>query len=241
VTILESDDRLVTRTLDRLRHELRVLGPWLFALPLLAAAGLCVLAGVLHARHVNPDFGALVPVAIVEACLPLAAAILCATVAVHDDALEVQLSLPRVYARTALLRGALLCGWIAALEIGATLALGSIFPSLVSGSLARTLLVWLAPMLWLAGAGWLLAVVLRSRAVAIALVGTLWIAQLAFHGYFASQGWARPWFLFATVYVPGAVYWWTNRAELLTTGGVMCYVAWVIVANPERRLRVEEE
>jgi hypothetical protein len=231
----------VTWQIDRLRHELRVLGPWLFALPLLAACGLYALAAVLHARHVNPDFVALVPVAVLEACLPLAAAILSATIAVRDDALEVQLTLPRIYARTALLRGALLFGWVAALEIVSTVALGIIFPAVVSGSLARALLVWLAPALWLAGIGWLLALVLRSRAVAIALVGTIWIAQLVFHGYFASQAWARPWFLFATVYVPGAAFWWANRAELVATGVVLCLVAWLIVANPERRFRAEEE
>jgi hypothetical protein len=238
---MESDTTLVSWQIDRVRHELRVLGLWLFLLPLLAACGLCMLAAVLQGRHINPDFVALVPVAILEAFLPLAAAILSATVAVRDDALEVQLTLPRAYARTALLRGAVLFGWVALLEVGTTLTLGAIFPAVVSGSLTHTLLVWLAPALWLAGAGWLLALVLRGRAAAIALVGVIWIAQITFHGYFASQAWARPWFLFATVYEPDATFWWANRAELLASGAAICLVAWLIVASPERRLRAEEE
>jgi hypothetical protein len=221
--------------------ELRVLGPWLFALPLLAAVGLCTLVGVLHARNVSPAYVAVLPIAILEACLPLAIAILSATVAVRDAALEVQLSLPRPYARTALVRGALLFGWVALLEVGTALALDSLFPAVWAGSITHALLLWLAPLLWLAGAGWVLALVLRSRTVAMALVGTVWIAQVFFHDIFATQVWGRPWFLFTTTFMPDASFWWANRVELLATGLVLCYLAWLIIANPERRLRAEEE
>jgi hypothetical protein len=62
-----------------------------------------------------------------------------------------------------------------------------------------------------------------------------------FHDIFASQAWAQAWFLFATTFAPDASFWWANRFGLLVTGLMLFSLAWVIVANPERRLRAEEE
>jgi hypothetical protein len=227
--------------LDRVRHELRVLGPWLFALPLLIALGLSALTTELTARHINSGFVVLLPAVTLEACLPLAAALVVMAVAVHDDAIELQLSLPLAYTGTALLRSTLLVGWVVLVEIATMLALRTLLPAALPAAPAEAVLLWLAPTLWLAAAGALLATILRNRAAAGALLGTVWLAQLTFHGYFASQAWTRPWFLFATLFAPGATYWWSNRAVLLGMAVVFGGVVWLVFARPERRLRVEEE
>src|SRR5690242_7479712 len=94
--------------LARLRYELRVLGMWLFAIPLGVAVGLVGLTVVLDARSVNRDFLAQVLTATLEACVPLALGVVVATVAAQDGALELQLTVPLAYRRMVLRRVGLL-------------------------------------------------------------------------------------------------------------------------------------
>lgn len=232
---MRSHSRLVTA-----RLEARVLGPWLFALPLLAAGGLGGLLVVLHLRHTQAGFLALLHVAILEACLPLAAGIACATVAAHDSAIELQLSLPTPYRRTALVRFGLLLGWALLVEAVTALVLQALAPQAAVATAGALVLVWLAPTLWLGSAGALLALLLRSRSTAVALLGAIWLAQQVFHGYFALFGWTRPWFLFATLYAAGAPFWWTNRLELLLLALLFALGVWGILRNSEWRFRGED-
>jgi hypothetical protein len=226
--------------LAALRHELRVLGPLLFAVPLLAALGFGGLVGALDARNTSHDFLAQLLTAILEACLPLTAGILIATVAARDPALEVQLSLPTPYRRTALRRFALLLGWTILVEAATALALQLTLPWAQPKLGVWYVLLWLAPTLWFAAAGGLLALLMRSRATAGALLGSIWVAQLVFHGYFALNSWTRPWFLFVTLFAPGASYWLANRVELIVTAAVVSLGVWGFLFNTEWRFRGEE-
>jgi hypothetical protein len=226
--------------LAEIRHELRILGPALFAVPLLAAVAFVALAGVLDARSVNRDFLGPLVTAILEAILPLTAGILLAAVAPQDAAIELQLSLPAPYRYTALRRFAVLLCWTLLIESAASLALRAGLPWAQARRGADSILTWLAPSLWLAAAGALLALLMRSRATAGALLGTIWIAQLVFHGYFALTGWTRPWFLFATLYAPAASFWSANRVELILTAAVLSLGVWVFLRNTEWRFRGED-
>jgi hypothetical protein len=223
-----------------LRHDLRALGMLLFAAPLVAALGFVSLAAILDARNVNHDFLVQLVAAILEACLPLAAGVLLATVAPRDAAIELQLSLPTPYRFTAARRFALLLGWTLLVEALAALAFHLSLPWTQSKHGAEYVLLWLAPTLWLGAGGALLALVLRSRATAGALLGTLWIAQLTFHGYFAHYSWTRPWFLFVTVFTPAASYWVINRVELILTAVALSLGVWVFLLNSEWRFRAED-
>ncbi|MEO6892278.1 MAG: hypothetical protein ABI324_25115, partial [Ktedonobacteraceae bacterium] len=68
--------------LDRLRHEVRILGPLLFLVPLALAVAFAALTVMLFAGNVVHSFIALLLVAALEACLPLSAGIILSTVAV---------------------------------------------------------------------------------------------------------------------------------------------------------------
>ena len=229
-----------TPRLAVLRNELRILGPLLFAVPLVVALGFTALLATLNVRGTNREFLAQMLVATLEACLPLAAGLTLAAVAAHDAALEVQLSLPRPYRFTVLRRCLLLLGWTLVIEAGAALALQAALPWAALRPGAASVLVWLAPTLWFAAAGPLLALLLRSLATAGALLGSIWIAQLVFHGYFALYRWTRPWFLFATLFAPNASFWLANRIELLLTAGVVLLGVWGYLHNAEWRFRGEE-
>jgi hypothetical protein len=85
-----------------------------------------------------------------------------------------------------------------------------------------------------------LALLLRSRATAVALLGVIWIVQLAFHGYFISYDWTRPWFLFATLSAPSAPYWRLNRLELIVTAVVCLIASSIYLRNNEWRFRGED-
>src|SRR5947209_19917545 len=70
--------------LDIWRHELRILGPVLFVIPIGLALFFVALTVMMFAGNVPRSFIASLLIAGIEACLPLAAGILLATVAMHD-------------------------------------------------------------------------------------------------------------------------------------------------------------
>ncbi|MGZ3667861.1 MAG: hypothetical protein ACXVDA_25630 [Ktedonobacterales bacterium] len=224
-----------------LRYEIRIIGPLLFAVLLLVAVGLTGFAILLDIRHVSRDFIAQLVTATLEACLPLTAGILLATAAPHDDAIEVQVTLARPYRITALSRFTLLLGWTVLVEALALIALHSALPWVFAGPRMAQPLTWLAPTLWLATSGVLLALLMRNRSSSIAVLGCIWVCQLIFHGYFASYGWAQPWFLFATLFTPSASFWLANRVELIATAAGLAVLAWAYLHNTEWRFLGEEK
>jgi hypothetical protein len=226
--------------LARWRGEIRILGfPPALLLTCVAISSIGF-ATPLRARNVNPDFISALLIATLEAFLPLAAGIVVTTIAARDDAIEVQLSLATPYYATVARRVALILAWSIATEFAATLAIGALFPSTLTKSGFDAVLLWLAPTLWLSAVGMTLALLLRSRATAAAILGVIWVVQLAFHGYFAGYDWTRPWFLFATLYTPSATYWRSNRLELIATAVAGLVVSWIYLHNSEWRFHGED-
>jgi hypothetical protein len=227
-------------TLDHVCYEVRILGPVLFGIPLFLALAFIGITALLFIGNVEHGFIASVLIAALEACLPLATGIVLSTVAVQDASLELLLTMPSTYRGVVFLRFALLLLWTLLVEFLATLALYAILPWVTVKPLLQGQLTWLAPSLWFAGLGILLSLLLRSRTSSGAILGCVWIFQLTFHGYFAQNGWTRPWFLFATLYTPGAPFWLTNRLELSLTALVLFAASWWFLRNPERRFFGED-
>ncbi len=228
--------------LAALPYEARVISPFLFALPVLVTIALGGLAGILATRHtVSQQYAADLFVAVVEACLPLAAGIVLASLAARDTAVELLLTMPVPYRALAFRRFALVAGWTGLVGLATTLVLHVAAPWALPKTLPEQQLIWLAPLLWLGALGALFALVLRSSAAAGTLLGLLWIIQLAFHGFFAANSWTQPWFLFVTMNVPNAAYWLANRLELIGTAVIAAVAIWIYLRNAEWRLRSEEK
>lgn len=226
--------------LDHLRYEARILGPVLFLIPPLLALAFAGMTAMLFVGNVVHSFIASLLIAALEACLPLTAGIILSTVAVQDASLELLLTMPATYRGIVFRRFALILGWTLLVELLAALVLYVALPWVPIKPLLAGQLTWLAPSLWLAGVGILLALVLRSRTSSGAILGCLWIFQLTFHGYFALNGWTQPWFLFATLYTPGASFWLMNRLELIATALIVLVASWWFLRNPERRFFGED-
>lgn len=231
----------ISARFEALRYEVRIIGPLLFAIPLLVALALTGFATLLDIRHVSRDFTTQLVIASLEAMLPLTAGILLSTVAPHDDAIEVQLTLARPYRFTAISRFILLLCWTMLVEGLAVVALQRTLPWVFTGAHMTQQLTWLAPMLWLAASGILLALLMRNRSSSVAVLGCIWVCQLVFHGYFALYGWTQPWFLFATLFTPSASFWLANRIELIATAAGLALLAWAYLHNTEWRFLGEEK
>lgn len=225
---------------DRLRGEMHILGWLLFILPVAMMIAFALLAVLMFVGHVNRDFTAALLIAGLEACGPLVLGLLMATLTVQDPALELQLTLPVRYRATLFLRFSLIALWTMLVECLATLMLHAILPWVLPKDLFASQLTWLAPTAWFGASGVVLALLLRNRAICGALLGFLWLIELAFHGYFAAQTWTRPWFLFATLYIPNATFWLANRLELVLTALLLFFIAWWYLGHNEWRFYGED-
>jgi hypothetical protein len=230
----------IARQMAVLRYEFRMLGPLLFALPLLVTMSFAGLGLWLNVRNVNHSSIGSLLTANLEACIPLMVGVIIATIAAHDPAIELQLTVLMPYRFTVFRRFILLLAWTALVEIVAMLVLHAIFPWALSSAIVEGQLTWLSPLLWLTAVGALLALLMHSRSASGAVLGCIWVSQLAFHSYFVAYGWTQPWFLFATLYTPGASFWLTNRIELLLTALVVFIAIWWYLRNTEWRFRAED-
>ncbi|BCL80512.1 hypothetical protein ccbrp13_29770 [Ktedonobacteria bacterium brp13] len=231
---------------DRLRYELRILGGWIFAVPLAIMLAVTVLALLLSHSQILPIRIAQVLTGSIEMVLPLATTLLIANLICYDAAMELQLTLPRTFALTALWRLTLVVVWTAAismvastfiyhwkfLRIPAQLEHWAVIPQVLGEQLT-----WLAPLLWLVGAGTCLALLIRSRVASSALISGLWIVEAIFYGYFISYSWLKPFFLFATTLAPGIEFWFVNRYSLLGIALLLFLVDWQLLHNAEALLQ----
>lgn len=231
--------------MDRLFYELRLLGWGVMLTPLLIILAMGGLAFFQQGNAGRTMSAAL------EMMLPLVAGVTVGMVASRDHALELQLTLPRIYRRTALLRIALLVGWIALLALLTSVVLAMInltfLPnelagwSMMPGMLANQL-TWSAPLFWFMGIGLLLALLFRNPAAPGGTLASLWIADILFYGLFVANDWLKPLHVFATTTTPAIDFWWWNRLILLGTGMVALFISWLILHNTEGLLKgaVEE-
>jgi hypothetical protein len=240
---------------DRFRYEILLLGKRTIVTPILAMLGFALLAELLYHLHTNPARSLS---ASHEMILPLATGILVATITSQDPAIELQLTLPKKYAHTALGRLAIIVGWTICIAVISSI---SIFvfkltyvpqPSLSASLLTLFLiaqLLWLAPLLWFTAVGLCLALLLRSRSASVALLGGIWIAEIIFKNYIAATGWLHPVFLFPSTLLPLVGFipqylftlWLTNRFELIGTALVLLLIGWFLLRNPEGLLKTSSE
>ena len=94
-------------------------------------------------------------------------------------------------------------------------------------------LTWIAPLFWLVGVGFSLALCIRSRSASSALLGGVWMIEAIFYGYFAFIDWLKPLFLFPTTLDPTISFWLSNRIVLLVTASVLLLLDWFLFRNTE--------
>jgi hypothetical protein len=219
------------------RHEVRVVGPWLLALPLFVACLFVVAVAMMGLKGASQVDISNMTMAGIEGGVPLVAGIGAAWITSQDSALELQLSLPMPYRRTVRRRMALFLIWSALIEVSAVIAAAGLWPWILpqgsKGSPAEYLFAWLVPLLWFTAWGAGLALALRSRVASVALLGVVWAVELLFHGTLAAYSWTRAVFVFATMFDAGKSFWGSNRAELLVTAVVLFVAIWCYLGNSE--------
>jgi hypothetical protein len=223
------------------RHEVRVLGPWLFALPAFVAMVFTLVLAMMGVRQAgHMDIGNMV-MAGIEGTVPLVAGIAVATIVSVEPALELQLAVLVPYRRTVLRRIALLLLWSSIIEVLSVALVSAVWPwALPSKGLPGYLLIWLAPLLWFSAWGAILALLLRSRAASVAILGVVWAVELLFHAALSAYGWTRAVYVFATMFDSASSYWGVNRLELLLTAVVIFGGVWLYLRDGEARLQMEE-
>jgi hypothetical protein len=229
-------------TFDRLRYELRLLGKPVFLTPLLVVIGFALFLTLVNR---NVDKVAQSMGACLEVLLPMAAGMVVATIATYDRALELQLTMPRTYHRTATMRFLCIVLWSALVSL-LTSYLLSVFnfwrlPAQIAHwsqpwQFLTWQLTWLSSTLWLVALGLVLSLLLRSRSASGALICVLSVAELLFHQAMDRDSLYHPVYLFPLTYSPDASCWLTNRIELLGTAAVLFMLAWFLLHLPERLL-----
>jgi len=227
--------------LDWLHYELRRVGLVGLLTPLVIMLAFSGFGLLMRANGVSPDRSTRAVVTGLEIGVATAVGLIAATLVSSDSLLELHLSLVKRYRTTFARRFALMLGWTTLVGIGTTLVVRVIGHELAPVSLLTQQLVWLAPLAWYAGAGALLALLLRSRAGAAAVLAGIWIGETLLHDRFETTDWMHPFFLFATSYSAGQSYWLANRLELIAVGLLFAALALVwLKRNPSILLGGEE-
>jgi len=231
---------------DRIWYELRILGRWVILTPPLIILTFVLLGGILTIMQVGHLRISQVLTASLEMVLPLAAGLLTTTIVSYDTAIELQMTLPKTYQITVFVRLGLVVTWISCLALFSSVFVHHLrfwrVPSQVEtwNVLPQFLIVqltWIAPLFWFVGAGFTLALLIRSRSASSALLGSLWILEAIFYGYFAHIDWLKPFFLFPTTLAPYISFWLSNRIELLITAMVLFLLDWFMLHNSEKLLQ----
>lgn len=221
--------RLWQRALSVVPWELRILGISTLGLPLLTAVlftGLALLSSYntlhsggtsAHAHH-NIAEGMLF---LLEFGVPPVAGLIAAHLATNNPAKELHLALPFPYAATTGLRLLLFTLWTSVVCACLTLLANAAGYWIAPRGLVAGQLIWAAPLLWFVVVGALLALALRSRIVSAALLGMLWLGEIAFHATILQNPVLQNLFLFLTIVEPNASYWLTNRLALIGMAAVL--------------------
>jgi hypothetical protein len=228
--------------LDRLRYEVRLLGKVVLLTPVLVVIGFALLLAIVNrdvtivARSMSGSL---------EVLLPVAAGVIVATIVTYDRVIEVQLTMPRKYHRTASLRFFLILLWSAVVSLLTSLLLylfnyRRLPAQIVSWSqpwqFLTWQLTWLSSTLWLVAFGLVLSLLIRSRSASGALLCVFAVAELLFHSTMDQEAIYHPIYLFPLTFSPDASYWLLNRLELLGTAAVLFVLAWSLLRIPERML-----
>ena len=232
---------------DRWRHEARragllaLIGPQVL---LMAGAGFLVLV---RARHQPVDR---IAGSLLEAVLPLGAAIAIAGLVGSDPALEVQLSLPASYRGSLARRFAVALGICAATAWLGTIVFGGVNAwHAPTGALAAQL-VWLIPLSVLCAVAGAVATATGNGRIAAGVVAGLWVAEEYFKDALITPRWAQPLYLFATARADNPPYlihgelthaWFVNRAVLAAVACAAIAFGWMALRSPHRLLTKGEK
>jgi hypothetical protein len=233
-------------SLDRFWYELRIMGKWVILIPPLIMLCFAFVAALLTIMHVDHLRISQVLTASLEMVLPLAAGLVVTTIISHDAAIELQLTMPEMYRMTALGRLSLIIAWTGCIALLSSVFIyhlrfwrmplqvdtWKVLPQFLIGQLT-----WIAPLLWFMAVGFCLALLLRSRSASSALLGGIWTIEAIFFGYFASNDWLKPAFLFPTTLAPTINFWLLNRFELFGTALVLFLLGWFMLRNTEQLLQ----
>ncbi len=234
-------------TVDRLYYEIKLMGRRVILTPILVMVGFALFAFLLHYLKVLP---ARFLSAGLEIILPLAVGVIVATIISHDPAIELQLTTPKKYQRTAMGRLVLIALWsmlIALLSstVITAIQLGYVPIQLLGWSeplqFFANQLTWFAPLLWFVGMGLCLAMLTRSRSASGAILSGIWLLEIVFKDFFAGTNWLHPVYLFATTLTPDANFWFTNRIEVLVMALILLPIGWLLLRNPEDLLKGSSE
>ncbi|GHO88332.1 hypothetical protein [Dictyobacter formicarum] len=227
-----------------LRYELRLLGPKVILPPLLVIVLLGALAILLHILGVNTSHALM---ASQEMFLPLAMGAIVAATGLHDPALELQLTMPTNYRRTAMYRFLLVLIWAACVSfltntILFSFKLGYQPQQIQSWALGWQFLVgqliWLAPLLWFMSVGFCITILTHSISASGAVLGGIWILQALFiKNLLETNAWLQSFVLFPTTLMPDAPFWLTNRLELLAVAIILIPINWLLLRNTESLLK----
>lgn len=220
-------------SLWRLEH--RLMGWRALAFPLLTGLTMVVVA-LLTSLSGGAKNETAILTAGLELGIPVAAAALTASLVGSDPTRELQLSLPASYRTTLARRAALGTGWPILTCIGASVALTAVGRWMAPATGLGGQLTWLAPLAFLTALACLLTVTIRSHVAAVAVLGTLAVAEATVHNLFTSHSWLHPIYGPASTTVAAHGYWWSNRVWLMSLAGVMLACAWMLLARPERLL-----
>ena len=239
--------RLRGLKLDRLRYEIKLMGKRVILTPILVMVGFTLFALLLHYLKVIPArflSGGL------EMILPLSAGVIVATITSQDPAIELQLTTPKKYHRTAMGRLALIALWSALITLLSSAIITAIKLAFMPTQLLAwsepmqfiaNQLTWFSPLLWFVGMGLCLAMLTRSRSASGAILSGIWLVEIVFKDFFAGTTWLQPVYLFTTTLTPAASFWLTNRIEVLVVGLILLPLGWLLLRNPEGLLKGSSE
>ena len=227
---------------DRIRYELRIMGIWMILIPPLIILTFVLLGLMLTIMQVDHLRISQVLTASLEMGLPLAAGLLTASIVSYDTAIELQMTMPKTYRMTAFVRLSLIIIWTSCIALISSMFVyhlrfwrvpsqvetWKVLPQFLIGQLT-----WIAPLFWLVGVGFSLALLIRSRSASSTLLGGIWMIEAIFYGYFAIIDWLKPLFLFSTTLAPYISFWLSNRLELLITAFVLLLLDWFMLRNTE--------
>ncbi len=234
--------------LDRLQYEIKLMGKRVILTPILVMVGFTLFALLLHYLKVFP---ARFLSAGLEMILPLAAGVIVATITSQDPAIELQLTVPKKYHRTAMGRLILIALWSAIVALLASSLITAIKLAFVPTQLLSwsaptqfltNQLTWFSPLLWFVGMGLCLGLLTRSRNASGALLSGIWLVEIVFKDFFASTNWLQPLFLFPTTLKPALDFWLANRLEVLIMALLLLPIGWLLLrSNPEGLLKGSSE
>lgn len=213
-------------------YEVRIVGRLRLAAMAAAVGAILLLGWISTADERDP----LVFTVVVEGLLALAAGMLVAYQLAVEPALEVQLSAPRPYRATLLMRLVVVVTLAALLGVGASLlavTLGKWQPEvgIVVGQL-----LWLAPVALFSFGAAAVALLTASRTIALGVVGGTWLfAQIAFAWWLSHEP-TRSIYPFASTHGIPSAEWVSNRLFVLAAAFVVGAIAAAWANRTERLL-----